>query len=276
MKSENKVNWKNQVVGTVTLLALLSFTANSVQAFSDDPKKKGLEIAQKLDALDDGFGDQTANMQMVLRDRNGRESKRDIVVYALEVKGDGDKTVTHFKTPRSIENTRFLSFTHKIGSDDQWLYIPKLKRVKRIASNNKSGPFMSSEFAYEDITSQEVEKYTYTFVKDEACGSLKCHVVERYPVDKNSGYTKQVVWLVQGEGQYRPMKIDFYDVKKTHLKTLVFEDYKQYNKRYWRPGAMKMKNHVTGKSTDLLWTDYKFKNGLKENDFTVNAIKRTR
>ena len=256
----------------VTLAIALPLVSHA--KLSKDPAKKGLEIAKILDKQDDGFKDQKSNMKMVLRDRHGRESVRVIQNQALEVKGDGDKSMSSFSTPKTVKGTKFLSFTHKTGPDDQWLYLPKLKRVKRISSNNKSGPFMGSEFAYEDIASQEVEKYTYKFIKDEACGKEKCHIIERYPTDKNSGYSKQIVSIIIGDGKYRPIKIEFYDVKKTHLKTLSFDGYKQYEGQYWRPGTMKMVNHATGKSTDLVFTNYKFKTGLTKRDFDKNSLKR--
>lgn len=256
----------------ITLTLISSFS--TFAALPKDPVKKGLAIAKAMDAQDDGYKDLKSDMKMILRDRQGRESTRIIRSQTLEVKGDGDKSLISFDTPRTVKGTRFLSFTHKKGPDDQWLYLPKIKRVKRIASNNKSGPFMSSEFAYEDISSQEVEKYTYKFIKDEACGKEQCHVVERYPTDENSGYSRQIVWITQGEGNYKPVKIDFYDVKKVHLKTLNMDGYKKYESSFWRPASMKMVNHATGKSTDLLFSNYKFKNGFTPRDFDKSSLKR--
>ena len=168
----------------------------------------------------------------------------------------------------------FLSFTHKSGPDDQWLYLPALKRVKRISSRNKSGPFMGSEFAYEDLSSQEVEKYTYKHLRDESFNDMDSFVIERDPADPNSGYTRQVVWIDKAE--YRPQKIDYYDRKNSLLKTLTFGDYRQFLERYWRSHDMHMENHQTGKSTRLTWSDYKFKTGLTERDFDRNSLKRTR
>jgi outer membrane lipoprotein-sorting protein len=150
-----------------------------------------------------------------------------------------------------------------------------LKRVKRISSRNKSGSFMGSEFAYEDIASQEVEKYTYKWVRDEVYDGQECFVVDRYPVDrKNSGYTRLETWIDKQE--YRPLKVEYYDRKNLHLKTLTIGDYKKYLNRYWRAGTMKMVNHQNGKSTDLVWSNYTFRTGLTENDFSKNSLKRAR
>ncbi|MCH9021264.1 MAG: outer membrane lipoprotein-sorting protein [Planctomycetes bacterium] len=161
-----------------------------------------------------------------------------------------------------------------IEPDDQWLYLPALKRVKRISSNNKSGPFMGSEFAFEDLSSQEVEKYTYKYLRDENLNGMDSFILERYPVDKKSGYTRQVVWFDKAE--YRPLKIVYYDRKNALLKTLEYDDYRQYIDKIWRAHSMSMVNHQTGKSTLLTWKDYKFRNGYTDRDFNKNSLKNAR
>jgi hypothetical protein len=209
---------------------------------------------------------------MVLKYRSGQESKRQMKLKSLEIKGDGDKSLTIFKSPRDVKGTSFLSFSHPLKSDDQWLYLPALRRVKRISSDNKSGPFMGSEFAYEDISSQEVEKYTYKYIKSEKINGADGHVIERYPVDSNSGYTKQVVWVDSKE--YRLQKIDFYDRKGSLLKTLTYTGYKSYAKDTWRADLMTMINHQSGKSTKLVWNNYRFGVKINSRDFDKNALKR--
>jgi len=241
---------------------------------SANPEQKGLDIATEADKRETGFGDTTANMTMLLKNRHGEESTRYIRLRTLEVADDGDKSMSIFDRPRDVKGTAFLSFTHKTGSDDQWLYLPALKRVKRISSRNKSGSFMGSEFAYEDIASQEIEKYTYKYIKDDSCGESSCFVIERDPVDELSGYTRQVVWIDKDE--YRPQKIDFYDRKNTLLKTLIYKGYQQYIGKFWRANEMYMENHQTGKTTLLSWSNYKFKTGLTKRDFNKNSLKRVR
>jgi outer membrane lipoprotein-sorting protein len=238
------------------------------------PEEQGLAIAQEADKRDSGFGDYTSDVKMILKNKHGQESTREIRSRTLEVDGDGDKSMTIFDKPRDIKGTALLSFTHKEGPDDQWLYLPALKRVKRIASDNKSGPFMGSEFAYEDISSQEVEKYTYKFLRDDTFNGMDVFVFERYPVDKKSGYTRQIVWL--DKEYYKERKIEFYDRKNSLLKTLLFNDYNQYLDQYWRAHNMHMENHQTGKSTRLLQSNYQYRSGLKDRDFDKNSLKRLR
>jgi len=255
----------------MTLLLLLFLPATTAAT----PEEKGLAIAREADRRDAGFLDFTADMLMILKNKHGQKSVRKIRARTLEVENDGDKSLTIFDNPRDVKGTAFLTFSHKTGDDDQWLYLPALKRVKRISSRNKSGSFMGSEFAYEDISSQEVEKYTYKWIQDEAYDGRECFVVERYPVDKkNSGYTRQLVWLDKSE--YRVWKVEYYDRKHSLLKTLTVNGYQQYLDKYWRAEKMVMVNHQNGKSTDLVWSNYKFRMGLKDKDFSKNSLKRAR
>jgi outer membrane lipoprotein-sorting protein len=243
--------------------------------YAESAVERGLAIARAADARENGFGDFTADMEMVLRNRHGQESSRKIRIRTLEVEGDGDKSMTIFDSPRDVKGTALLTFTHKVGDDDQWLFLPALKRVKRIASRNKSGSFMGSEFAYEDIASQEVEKYTYAYLGDTLYNGHDCTMVESYPVDTaNSGYTRMVSW--RDKDEYRLWKVEYYDRKQSHLKTLILEDYQQYLGRFWRPHRMQMVNHQNGKSTELSWTNFQFRTGLSSADFNKNSLKRVK
>ncbi len=256
-----------------SLIVLLSLLL-PVSALAQSPEEKGLEIAKAAKAADKGFGDFVADMRMTLKNKTGQTSTRVIRIKTLEVEGDGDKSLSLFDEPADVKGTAMLTWTHGLEPDDQWLYLPALKRVKRISSRNKSGPFMGSTFAFEDLGSQEVEKYTYNYLRDEACGELQCYVMERFPAYKHSGYTRQVVWIDQEA--YRVKKVEFYDRKKALLKTLESSGYQQYLGQYWRPDSMNMVNHQTGKSTLLEWENYQFQTGLTEGDFRSQTLKRAR
>ena len=261
------------IIGRLVILGTI-LNGYSFAAYAQTAEEKGLEIVVEADKRDTGWGDQQARLEMTLRNRFGQESKRKNRNKTLEVKGDGDKTLIIFDSPRDIKGTAFLSFTHALKADEQWIFLPALKRVKRISSSNKSGPFMGSEFAYEDIASQEVEKYKYKYLKDEKINGRDSFVVEAYPQYKKSGYKRLINWV--DKEMYQPLKTEFYDRKDTLLKTLVYSEYKQYLDKFWRAGKMEMDNHVTGKSTTLLFHEYKFKTGLKDKDFNRNALKRAR
>ena len=255
----------------ITVCAL-AFSASITTVFADEAEERGLEIAVAFDKRDTGWKHLTADMEMVLKNRAGKESRRKVTSLQLEVSGDGDKSLSLFKEPKDVAGTAMLTFSHGLEPDDQWLYLPSLKRVKRISSKNKSGSFMGSEFAFEDLGSQEIDKYKYKHLGEEPCGDYECYISERIPQYKNSAYTKQIAWI--DKEHYRVIKIDFYDRKKALLKTLDFIDYKEYSGGFWRADRFEMTNHQTGKSTTLYWSNYDFDTELKENNFNKNALKR--
>jgi len=255
------------------ILILLSLLLMPVVQ-AETAEQKGLVIITEADRRDQGWQDSSANMMMTLRNKQGKESVREIRVKNLEVIGDGDKGLTVFDTPRDVKGTAFLTYSHALEPDEQWIFLPALKRVKRISSSNKSGPFMGSEFAYEDISSFEIDKYSYVYLRDETVNGQDYFVLETRPQYKHSGYTKSHVWIDKAE--YRIQKIDFYDRKDSLLKIQVFTDYQQYLDQYWRAHTMTMVNQQNGKSTTLKWGEYTFRTGLSDKDFEKNDLKRQR
>ncbi len=261
---------------TAYLIVLVCFGAVAAPAHSQDATAEaiGLQIALDASARNDGFANLTASMTMVLRNKQGQESQRLVRFKVLEVAEDGDRSLFVFDQPRDVQGAALLIHGHVQGLDDQWLYLPALKRVKRISSSTRSGSFMGSEFSYEDLGNPEVEKSTYKCLRDEPCGELTCSVTEQVPVDKKSSYSRQVVW--QDTDGLRTWKVDYYDRKNAHLKTLVMADYQQYLDRFWRAHEMTMENHLTGKSTVMNWTDFQFQTNLDERDFTQTGLRRVR
>ncbi|GHA16855.1 membrane protein [Arenicella chitinivorans] len=258
-----------------TCLLAITISLLPLPASADpDSEAKGLAIAKEMKARDRGWGNSQSQMTMTLRTKGGDEVVREMRTKALEVTGDGDKALTIFDTPLDVKGTTFLSFSHTEGDDDQWIYLPAVKRVKRIASRNKSGPFLGSEFAFEDLSSFEVEKYQFDFQREETINGLPGAVIVMDPVDKYSGYTKIIAWV--DTAHYRPHKLEFYDRRDTLLKTLTISDYKQYKNKYWRASTQVMVNHKTGKSTDILLKNIEFDVGLSDADFNENRLNRAR
>jgi hypothetical protein len=268
----NHSKWRN----TLTAMGLVVALSASPALSQDSPEaQKGFDIAARSDRSDVGFGDSRASAKMLLRNAAGQESTRDLSFRTLEKESEevGDKSLVIFDSPRDVEGTALLSHAQILEPDDQWLFLPALKRVKRISSANKSGPFVGSEFAFEDFTTTELGKFTYKFLRAEDVDGVKMDVVERIPQYKNSGYTKQVTWIDQDVFQAR--KLEFYDRKGDLLKTLTLKGYRNYD-GVWRAHTLSMVNHQNGKSTDLVYGDYEFKTGLTERDFVKGVLERIR
>ncbi len=263
---------RNRGTGVIAALSVLLMCFVSPASIADSAK--GLTIAKERKARDVGWSDSTATVTMILKNAQGDQSIRKMRMMSLEVKDDGDKGLTIFDEPGDVRGSAFLSYSHIDGADDQWLYLPALKRVKRISSRNKSGPFMGSEFSYEDLSSFEIEKYQFNYLKDEMIEGMDCFLVEQKPVDSNSGYTRELVWLDKTE--YRPIKVEYYDRKNALLKVLTLSDYHLYKDKYWRAHTLDMINKQTGKSTELKTEDIQFNTGLQDRDFHQNVLTRLR
>lgn len=259
------------------IVLLFSFCFNLGRA--ETPAEKGYAIAREYDRRDLGYKDYVADMEMVLINANGEKSTRQLRAKTIEVEqnGESERRLLVLEGPRDVRGTVLLIASQKQHSDDQWLYFPSIKRVKRISSGNKSGPFMGSEFAYEDFSSPELDKYTYSYLGEGACGEqgeLVCYMLERYPVEKDSGYSKQVLWIDRDE--YRLWQVHFYDRKNSLLKTLRVSEFLQYLDKYWRAGRMHMENVQTNKKTMLVWSDYKFSTGLDLTEFHPSRLQNVR
>ncbi len=238
------------------------------------PELQGLAVFMEQDRIDQGYRDASVTLTMTLVNAAGEESLREMEYRTLEVQGDGDKTMITFQHPRDIKGTGLLTFEHLDREDDQWLYLPALKRVKRIASKNKSGSFVGSEFSYEDISSNEPQKYDYRYLREDAYQGKTVWVVERYPKDPHSGYTKIISWVDQSNHQ--PLKDEFFDRKGSPLKIQYTNGHTRYLDRYWRPDEILMQNVQNRKKSILKFEGWTMGTGLEPAFFTKRSLERQR
>ena len=261
----------SSVTKIVLVFTLMTYSFGS---YAQSAADKGLAIAKERKLRDMGWGDSSADMSMILRNAQGDEVERKMRLKSLEVVDDGDKGLTIFDQPLDVKGTAFLNFSHATKPDDQWMYLPKLSKVKRIRSRNKSGPFMGSEFAFEDMSSFEIAKYEFKYLRDETFEGQASFVLEQVPKDKDSGYSKQIIWV--DKKHYRALKIEFYDRKGSLLKELINFDFTLYSDKYWRPMRVEMFNEQNGKSTELVTHQLTFNTGLSESDFNKGTLKNVR
>ena len=266
------------MLDTKYLLLIISLattpTAIAEAPADSEAARKGREIAEEADRRASGYIDSEESLTMVLHDKKGRKRLRTMRMKTFERSDDGDWSLTIFDEPADVKGTAMLTYSHGVNPDDQWLYLPALKRVKRISSKNRSGPFMGSELSFEDMSDFMLEKYNYHYLRDEACGELQCFVSEWIPAYLHSGYTRIEIWHDQDE--YRTRKIQFYDKLGRHLKTLTASNFKRYNERFWRSLRWEMINHKTGKITVLNFNSIELGVGLTERDFDQNSLRRAK
>lgn len=234
------------------------------------PEEIGMDIALKTESLDSGFGDYVSDAKLTLINEDNEEFIRNFKMTTVEVPGDGDKRISVFSTPRDIRGTATLTFSHALEANDQWIYLPALKRTKRISAKNKTGPFVGSEFSYEDISSWEVKKYTYRFIEDSERDGHACFLVENTPNYQYSGYSRQIECV--DKAIYQPRELLYFDKQGREYKKLEFFDYKQYKKQYWRPGKIVMTNLQNGRKSIMDFTNYQFTTGVASEDLTPNRL----
>ena len=254
-------------------LALLG----TADADAQTAEERAMAIVLEADRRDSGFGSYQVDGEMILRDRSGRESRRRFSFMTLErAEAEvGDMSIIVFREPPDTRDIGLLTHANiEPVNDDQWLYLPAVKRVKRVSSSNRSGKFVASEFSYEDLGSQEVGDFDRVWIRDEPCPTepeLICFVLEDYPKNEKSGYSRRVTWIDQTE--YRWHFVEFYNRRGELEKTMTVTGYEQFLERYWRAASMNMVNVQTGKSTELVWTNYRFRTGLTENDFSTQRLR---
>ena len=256
---------------TLTAIATIAIVA---PAMAETPQEKGFAIAERNDLSDAGFANSSVELTMTLADPSGRTTSRELRIDTMEKEGEGngDKAVTFFYSPRDVEGTALLTHTKVLDSDDQWLFLPALNRVKRISSSNKSGPFVGSEFSFEDIAGAELGKYEYIYLETVTENGMELDKLECIPAYERSGYSK--IHCFFDTDVFQARKFEFFDRGGQHLKTLILDDYREYEGGVWRPHVQTMTNHITGKTTVLEFGDWTFGLNLDERDFEPEALER--
>lgn len=230
-----------------------------VAATSSDAAR-GIEIMTAQDRKDAGWGTVRVAGEMILVTPNGNVSRAfELARTERASRSKGDNSRMTFQTPADVKGTVLLTHGNVEPKDDnQWLYLPATRSARRIASANRTGKFLSSEFSFEDMGGSELEDNTYAWLKDEACpgnGGLTCHVVAAVPKNKRSGYKQRTIWLDSRE--YRVFQTEYINRRGALEKRLTSSGYKNYG-GHWRPTMLDMVNLQTGKRTVLKWSGYSF------------------
>ncbi|MBW2500058.1 MAG: outer membrane lipoprotein-sorting protein [Deltaproteobacteria bacterium] len=255
------------------LLAVLLLVAPML-ALADDPKAR--EIMERVDARDDG-DNSTSNLQMVLIDKRGKQRIRELRSFSKDV-GEDTYSMMFFLSPADVEDTGFLTYDYDEADrdDDQWLYLPALKKTKRIASSDKSGSFMGSDFSYADMTDRPLSRYDYTLLQESEVDGHSVWVIEAVPnhptEKKETGYEKAVYFVRKDNDVVIRAKI--WVKKGSRNKFMVVEKLEVIDD-IWVPTLMTMttkKGNKTLHKTVLRSSEVKFNQGLDLDTFSVRGL----
>ncbi|MCY4523619.1 MAG: outer membrane lipoprotein-sorting protein [Halobacteriovoraceae bacterium] len=219
-----------------------------------DGKTPGRKIAEDMDAANRGFKGENAEMQMILVDAYGTRVTRLLKGRTKEMADGEYGSLLTFLSPSDVRGTKMLTRSKKNGRNDQWLYLPALKREKRISSRNRSGSFMGSEFSYKDLELQMIDEYDYRLLREERYQGHDVWVLKQI-AKKRSAYLKQIVFV--SKKYLNPLKTEYYDHVNRLFKVAYFIDYKQFQvgrKKMFRPSKIHMKNILTRKESIFVWT----------------------
>ena len=261
------------LISVVVFIMGLAFSQNS---FADDAKAR--EIMQKVENRDDG-DNMTSQMEMILIDKNKKKRIRKINTFSKD-KGKDTLKLMFFLHPADVKNTGFLTYDYDDPDkdDDQWLYLPALRKTKRIASSDKSSSFMGSDLNYSDMTSRDLDDYDFKLVKEMKVRNNKVWIIESVPrtekVIDESGYKKSLLFVRQdnyvvvravhwtSEGNY----LKYVDVKKLEKIDGIWVSTEMH--------VTKKRNKQTVHGTILKNSDVKFNQHLDEEMFSIRRLEK--
>lgn len=233
----------------------------------------GREIIQKSNDVPDG-DTRISEIQMILTSKNGNVRERKIVSRSMD-EGKITKQVMFFTYPKDVKGTGFLTIDYdEVGKDDdQWLYLPAMKKSRRISgSSSKTDYFMGSDFTYDDIGDRNVDEDNHKFLREESVDGIDCYVVESTPKNPaDEVFSKKIMWI--RKDNFIAVKGDYYD-KMGHLqRQFKASDISQVD-GFWTVGTMHIDNVQTKHSTELLFTNIKYNAKVDPKDFSVGRLER--
>lgn len=216
--------------------------------------------------------DERGVVDMVLVTKDGKKQRRSLEMLFLQGEGDDDKSRLRFMAPPNVAGLTLLTHEASGRSDDQWIYLPAFKKVKKIASSKRTNRFAQTDFTYEDLRTENFTAYTYTKQGSEKVRDKDCFVIEATPKEPaTSGYSKRHIYIEKA--RYLTFKTVFFDQKGRKLKTLESRGYEQVDGK-WRPKMSVMTDHQRGSKTAWRFTERKLNAGLPDTKFTVTALER--
>jgi outer membrane lipoprotein-sorting protein len=233
------------------------------------------EIAKKVHDLPSGKTSSSI-ISITLIDKNGKTRNREIASYTMK-DGSTDKTVLVFKTPRDVAGISYLSYDYPDKADgstvdsDSWIYLPAMKKVRRVSGSNKDDDFQGTDFSYDDLGTRSLSKDNYAILGEEKVNGNDCWILEAKAKDTKAKISRRVSWI--DKKTYVTHKGEYYDRQNRLQKTLICESIKQV-KGYWTTQKLTMTNVQTNHKTVYEIKNLKYDEKVNESFFTVSALER--
>ena len=231
----------------------------------------GREIVEKVYNLPTG-DDQTSDLTMTLINKSGKERIRKIKQFTKDL-GDVEKSIMFFQSPADVKNTSFMSWTYddESKSDDQWIYLPALKKIKRISSDSKSDYFMGSDFTYDDLGDRKLDDDTHELIGEETIDDVDYYLVESTPKDEEYMYSKTKTWI--RKDNFIGLKKEFYDEDEDLLKILKIKKFEEIS-GFLVITSSEMENVQKDHRTTMKLNDVEINMGIPDSKFTERMMMR--
>ncbi|MBI1931273.1 MAG: outer membrane lipoprotein-sorting protein [Ignavibacteriales bacterium] len=232
-------------------------------------KLTGLEIVENVYNRSVGE-DMTADLTMTLTNSSGDNRVRKIKQFSKDF-GKVEKKIMFFVTPADVKNTSFMnwSYDEEGKDDDQWIYLPALKKTKRISSDSKSDYFMGSDFTYDDLGDRQPKQDKHKLLREENVNGENCFVVESTPKDKDYMYSKTITWIIKDK--WIGLKKEFYDEDGELLKILNVDKYENIN-GFLIITNTAMNNKQNDHKTIMELKNVKINTGIDDGKFTERIM----
>jgi outer membrane lipoprotein-sorting protein len=255
--------------------ALVSLLLAALAAPVPAADPSALDVMKKQRAVH-RVKDEEERQAVKLVSKSGATKERKLARYLLSGAGDLDKILVRFLAPRDVENTGLLTWEGKDGDDDQWLYLPAVKRPKRIAASGKKNRFMGTDFAYEDLRPENVAAHTYALVGSEAVDGADCFVIDATPAGErqaaDSGYSRRRIWV--RKDTLVTVKREYYDKQARLEKVEHHRKLVNVSGAVWRADEVEMRDVQNGTRTVITVESRTVNQGLKETFFTETELIR--
>jgi uncharacterized protein YxeA len=226
----------------------------------------GIELALLVDDRDSPK-DMKSNMSMLLTNKNGKTRTSKIRSYS---KDENKKQILWFLAPADDKGVAYLKIEHENKNDDMKLWLPNFKKIRRISSKKKSESFMGSDMSYEDLTSRNIDEYTYSILGSEKIDNVDCYILESVPSGIKTEYSKHVSWITKN--MHLPVKEESFDKKGELLKSksIIYQQIKEYSIMV----ELHVKNVQRNHQTILKFDNIEVDSGIKNNIFHEKNLKR--
>lgn len=261
--------------GSIRIVIIVGFLCSicSVNHAQESAFERGREIMEEVDRRNQ-TNDEQVTIRMNLTDKRGKERLRHLRIYSKRDEKGNLKSLVRFTDPKDVKGTGLLTVEHADREDDQWLYLPILRKNKRIAGGARTNYFVGTDFTFEDMREEKLSAYNYELLRTEIIDGYECYVIEATPRTesdrKNSGYMRRELWI--RKDVYFPIQIKYYDREGKFIKMETSYEIIEIKNNIWRPNRSLMKNHARQHETMVTTEKREINTGIPDRRFTLREL----